>query len=91
MSDEKAGEETTSDFDQKKEKVVELPILDFFKINFISFLVPLYICLGLFLLFEYSFIGTFSIPLDIHFLILPVFLLLLYYIYLLFPLLVLDD
>jgi hypothetical protein len=83
MTDEKAGEKTTSEFDQKKEKVVELPILDFFKINFISFLVPLYFCLGLFLLFEYGFILTFSVPLDIHFLLLPVLLLLLYYVYLL--------
>ena len=83
MNDDKAGEEINSEFDQKKGKVVELPILDFFKINIISFLVPLYACLGLFLLFEYGFIITFSIPLAIHFLILPVLLLVLYYIYLL--------
>ena len=83
MSDDEAGEKTSSDFDQKKEKVVELPILDFFKINFISFLVPLYVCLGLFLLFEYGFINMFSISLDIHFLLLPGLLLFLYYIYLL--------
>ncbi|MFX0074915.1 MAG: hypothetical protein ACFE96_05700, partial [Candidatus Hermodarchaeota archaeon] len=84
MSDEKGEEKIISEFDQKKEKVVELPILDFFKINFISFLVPLYVCLGLFLLFEYGFIIAFSIPLSIHFLILPFFLLFLYFVYLLF-------
>jgi len=83
MSKDKAGEKKRSEFDQKKENVVELPILDFFKINIISFLVPLYACLSLFLLFEYGFIIRFSITLDIHFLILPVFLLILYYIYLL--------
>jgi len=83
MSDEKGIEKAESDFDKKKEKVVELPILDFFKINFISFLVPLYVCLGLFLLFEYGLIIPFSIPLAIHFLILPVYLLFLYLVYLL--------
>ena len=83
MNDEKGEGISKSEFDQKKDKVVELPILDFFKINFLSFLVPLYICLGLFLLFEYGFIIMFSIPLAIHFLILPVYLLLLYLIYLL--------
>jgi len=63
-------------------KTVELPAFDFFKINFISFLVPLYICLGLFLVFEYCFINLFSIDPLIHFLILPSFLFLLYYSYL---------
>jgi len=71
-----------TEFDEKKEQVVELPALDFFKINFISFLVPLYICLGIFLLFEYGFVNLFSIPISIHFLFLPGFLLLLYYLYL---------
>ena len=68
--------------EEKKEAIVELPAIDFFKINFISFIVPLYACLGLFLLFEYYFIILFSIPLIIHFLILPGFLLFLYYMYL---------
>ena len=63
-------------------KIVELPALDFFKINLISFLVPLYVCLGLFLIFEYLIIIPFKIPLYIHFLLLPGFLLLLYYVYL---------
>jgi len=44
-----------SNFKENLEKTVELPALDFFKINIISFLVPLYVCLSLFLLFEYSF------------------------------------
>jgi len=83
MNDEKGAGKIDSEFEQKKDKVVELPILDFFKINFISFLVPLYVCLGLFLLFEYGLIITFSIPVAIHFLILPVYLLFLYFIYLL--------
>ena len=83
MNDEKRVGKEKSEFEQKKDKVVELPILDFFKINIISFLVPLYACLGLFLLFEYGLIIPFSIPLAIHFLILPIFLLILYYIYLL--------
>ncbi|MHA2280326.1 MAG: hypothetical protein ACXAC5_05705 [Promethearchaeota archaeon] len=68
--------------DEKEEKTVELPAFDFFKINFISFLVPLYMCLGFFLLFEYFFINLFAIPIFIHFLILPGFLLLLFYTYL---------
>jgi hypothetical protein len=72
-----------SDFDEKKDQIVELPALDFFKINFISFLLPLYPCLGLFLLFEYYFIINFNISLVFHMLILPGFLLFLYYLYML--------
>ena len=68
--------------DEGEEKTVELPAFDFFKINFISFLVPFYVCLGFFLVFEYGFINLFRIPLFFHFLILPSFLLLLYYFYL---------
>ena len=82
MSKEKEVGKISSEFDQKKDKVVELPVLDFFKINFISFLVPLYICLGFFLLFEYGFIIPLSIPLEIHFLMLPGFLFVLYFLYL---------
>ena len=82
MSKEKGVRKISSEFEQKKDKVVELPVLDFFKINFISFLVPLYICLGLFLLFEYGFIIPLSIPLEIHLLILPGFLFVLYFLYL---------
>ncbi len=67
---------------EKKQQTVELPALDFFKINILSFIVPLYVCLCLFLLFEFFFITLLSIPLIIHFLILPGFLLFLYYVYL---------
>ncbi len=73
--------ESDSLFKEQEENTVELPAVDFFKINFISFLVPLYICLGIFLLFEYGFINLFAIPLIIHLLLLPGFLFLLYYIY----------
>ncbi|GAH54175.1 unnamed protein product, partial [marine sediment metagenome] len=82
MKENKVVGKVNSEFEQKKGQVVELPILDFLKINFISFLVPLYACLGLFLLFEYGFIIYFSIPQIIHFLILPGFLLFLYFVYL---------
>ncbi|MBY8983953.1 MAG: hypothetical protein KGD65_02695 [Candidatus Lokiarchaeota archaeon] len=68
--------------DEGEEKTVELPAFDFFKINFISFLVPFYVCLAFFLVFECIFINLFRIPLFFHFLILPSFLLLLYYCYL---------
>jgi len=66
---------------EESEKTVELPALDFFKINFISFLVPLYICLGIFLLFEFGFIRTFSVPLIVHLFSLSILLILLYYVY----------
>jgi hypothetical protein len=65
----------------EEEKTVELPALDFFKINFFSFLIPFYPCLGLFLLLEYG-INTLNVPLFIHLLFSPSFLLLLYYLYL---------
>jgi len=72
----------TSDSEHKEEKTVELPALDFFKINILSFIVPLYICLGLFLLFEYIITIYFNPPLLIHLFLLPGVLLVLYYIYL---------
>ena len=82
MNDEKGVGKIDTEFEQKKDKVVEFPVFDFFKINFLSFVVPLYICLGLFLLFEYCFIIPLSIPLAIHLLIFPGFLFLLYFLYL---------
>ncbi|MFX0188314.1 MAG: hypothetical protein ACFE8A_11335 [Candidatus Hodarchaeota archaeon] len=85
MREEKAKKEKISNnlkSEGEEKQTVELPALDFFKINFLSFLVPLYVCLGLLLLFEYCFIILFSIPLFIHLVILPVFLLFLYYVYL---------
>ncbi|MHA2037986.1 MAG: hypothetical protein ACW972_04745 [Promethearchaeota archaeon] len=68
--------------EEKEEKTVELPAFDFFKINFISFLAPFYVCLGFFLVFEYLFINLFSIPTFVHYLFLPGILILLYYLYL---------
>jgi len=82
MEAEKEKEEGISQKEEDEQQSVELPALDFFKISIITFIVPLYACLGLFLLFEYFFINFFLIPLHIHLLILPGFLLLLYYIYL---------
>ncbi|MFX0001242.1 MAG: hypothetical protein ACFE9Q_03775 [Candidatus Hodarchaeota archaeon] len=76
------GKEENSSFEEKLEKTVELPAIDFFKINFLSFLVPLYICLGLFLLFEYGFINLFPVSPLIHLITLPFVFLILYYIYL---------
>ncbi|MFX0146812.1 MAG: hypothetical protein ACFE8E_03575 [Candidatus Hodarchaeota archaeon] len=69
--------------EQEDKRVVKLPALDFFKINIISFLVPLYVCLGLFLLFEYGLIDlVLGFDNVLHIIILPGFLFLLYYIYL---------
>lgn len=82
MEPNKPSNEKNSNQNEEEGKSVELPALDFFKINIISFVVPLYACLGLFLLFEYIFIMRFSIPLIIHLLLLPGFLLFLYYLYL---------
>jgi hypothetical protein len=82
MDVDKKRREEISSFEEKLEKTVELPALDFFKINIISFLVPLYVCLSLFLLFEYGLINLFSIPPFIHLIILPVVFLVLYYLYL---------
>lgn len=76
------NEEKSSNDEELHDKTVELPAFDFFKINFISFLVPLYVCIGLFIVFELYFIILFSIPLIIHLILLPPFLLLLYYLYL---------
>ncbi len=71
-----------SDLDHKtEEKTVELPALDFFKINIISFVVPLYACLGLFALFIY-FTQVFSIPFVVLIFTLPGYLMALYYLYL---------
>ncbi len=76
------GKEKEPINEEKRENIVELNAFDFFKINFISFLMPFYACLGLFLLFEYFLITLFIIPLIIHFLILPGILLISYYFYL---------
>ncbi|TFG08636.1 MAG: hypothetical protein EU539_01860 [Promethearchaeota archaeon] len=70
--------------DEEVKNTVELPAFDFIKINVLSFIIPFYACLGLFLLFEFFIIIPFSIPLILHLLILPGLLLILYYLYLLF-------
>ena len=82
MEADKQEKDKNLTFEEKLEKTVELPALDFFKINFVSFLVPLYLCLGLFLLFEFGFINMLSIPPIIHIFTLPFVFLTLYYIYL---------
>ena len=83
MQDNIAKNENILNTEEGSKKTVELPVFDFIKINLLSFLIPLYFCLGLFLLFEYLFIIPFQIPLIVHLLILPGFLMLLYYIYIL--------
>ncbi|MFX1569719.1 MAG: hypothetical protein ACFFCV_15275 [Promethearchaeota archaeon] len=82
MKADKQENDENLTFEEKLEKTVELPALDFFKINFISFLVPFYVCLGLFLLFEFGVINLLSIAPIIHIFILPFVFLTLYYIYL---------
>ena len=74
--------ENSVEFNSKEEKTVELPAFDFFKINILSFLLPFYICLGLFLLFEHSMVNYLRIPDFVQLLIIPGFLIFLYYIYL---------
>ncbi|TFF96999.1 MAG: hypothetical protein EU547_05595 [Promethearchaeota archaeon] len=69
--------------DSDIEKKVELPIIEFFLINFICFLFPFYICLGLFLLFEYVFRILFAINLLLHLVLLSFLILFLYYLYIL--------
>jgi hypothetical protein len=64
-------------------KVVELPIIEFIGINFITAMVPFYICLGIFFLIYYILIEIISIPLIIHLFIFPIFIFFLYHIYIL--------
>ncbi|MFX1381478.1 MAG: hypothetical protein ACFFBP_03470 [Promethearchaeota archaeon] len=63
-------------------QTIEFGVWYFFSLNLISFLVPFYTCLGLFLLFEFFIISIDLISSVIHFLLLPGFLLFLYYLYL---------
>jgi len=83
MEGSKRTAEDSIDNTSGEEKTVELPAMDFFKINFLSFIMPFYPCLGLFLIFEFYFITLFQVPLIIHFLLIPPLLLALYYLYLL--------
>ena len=53
-------------WDNKKnqlEKRVELPMHEFFFINFIIYIVPLYFCMGLLIIIEYFFLFVLSINL----------------------------
>jgi len=65
------------------EKNVELPILEFFAINFICFLVPFYVCLGIFLILEYLILNFFKLSPLIHWIIFPFSMILLYCVYIL--------
>ena len=68
--------------EMEEKKTVELPIFDFFKINLLSFIVPLYPCLILFLIYLYLFAVIFPLELIFHLFIIPSLIILLYYIYL---------
>jgi len=69
------------DAEKKENQSVELPIIEFFLINFICFLIPLYVCLGVFLLIEYILVSIISIEMVFHLMILPFLFLSLYYLY----------
>ncbi|TFF90504.1 MAG: hypothetical protein EU548_02680 [Promethearchaeota archaeon] len=66
----------------EEKKTVELPVLDFFKINLLSFVLPLYPCLGLFLLYLYLFVIIYPLELIVHLFIIPSLIVFLYYLYL---------
>ncbi len=68
--------------EMEEKKTVELPVLDFFKINLLSFIVPLYPCLGLFILYIYLFAILFPLDPIFHLFFIPCFLIMLYYVYL---------
>lgn len=68
---------------EQKKQSVELPVIEFFLINFICFLLPLYACFGLFFLIEFMLIYVLSIEIIIQFISVPFILLFLYYIYIL--------
>ncbi len=61
---------------------VKYPFLDFLKISLISFIVPLYICLLIFLLFEFIVMELFQFSTIFHILSLAILFLGLYYLYL---------
>jgi hypothetical protein len=68
--------------EMEEKKTVELPVLDFFKINLLSFIVPLYPCLGLFILYLYLFLIIFPLDLIFHLFIIPSLIIALYFVYL---------
>jgi hypothetical protein len=64
-----------------KENKADVNIFDFFKINLLTYLLPFYICLGIFLAIESLLFIVLEVPIYIHFLIFPVLFLFLYYVY----------
>lgn len=64
-----------------KENKADVNIFDFFKINIITFIIPFYVCLGIFLGLEYLILDFINIPIHIHFVLLPALFLLLFYLY----------
>ncbi|MGQ4874769.1 MAG: hypothetical protein ACP6IY_11935 [Promethearchaeia archaeon] len=74
------GNETSAN-DEKEVKEVKLSLREFFTINFVTFLIPLYFCLAIFLFVEYFIIIPLQIPLILHLLILSVLFVALYYLY----------
>ena len=70
-----------NDNDNQLEKRVELPIHEFFLINFITYTIPLYLCVGIFVILEYILISAISINLVLHIIILPPMLFTIYCIY----------
>ncbi|TFF99900.1 MAG: hypothetical protein EU541_03780 [Promethearchaeota archaeon] len=69
--------------EKNRKQSVELPIIEFFLINFICFLLPLYACFGIFFIIELILIQLLSTELIIQIIILPFLLFLLYYLYIL--------
>jgi hypothetical protein len=67
----------------REDQVLEISIWDFFIINIICFLSPLYICILIFIGVEYLLLNFFSIPLIIHILFLPFLIFSLYIFYIL--------
>ncbi len=69
--------------EEAESDVVELPIIEFISINFITAMIPFYFCLGIFLLIEFFFIVIMSLSFLIQLFILPFVFFFLYYIYIL--------
>ncbi|MFO8018170.1 MAG: hypothetical protein R6U96_06005 [Promethearchaeia archaeon] len=69
--------------EEQEEKTIKIAVLDFFTINFLSFLVPCFPCLGIFLFVEFFILQILPLPLLFHFLALVILSVFLYYVYLL--------
>ncbi|MBN1216356.1 MAG: hypothetical protein JXA99_13055 [Candidatus Lokiarchaeota archaeon] len=63
------------------QKRVELPIHEFFIINFVSYMIPLYFCIGIIIYIEYFLLFILSIDLLLHLIIFPSIILLIYYLF----------